>query len=691
MLLDAVLCQPLAAISPTVWMVVIVLTIIAAALIYYDRLYRKMEERQSRIIHNHNNRLALILQTEKTNVWIYYVKTRRYRRMSTDGKLDALEYTPIDFSRFFNRDDFEEMRNEIFAVRDGKKVSVTLQMRGPSAEAGTVLRRYEVKVSVDSRDESGTPLTIMGIQRDITYEKKQREREREKLLTYQTIFNSSLVDMVFYDENGILTDVNDLSAQSFHIADKQALIEANQHISEMTSFDNIDLDNVEQMRCTALLDMTRLDEEGRKSNAVGLQGKLYYDLMLFPVRDDFGELLGLFMEGRNMTDMVETIKLQQQSMRDLQQATEDVRNYIDNINMALQMADCRIMNYIPDTHTLQITSDLTMPQYELSQIRSLDLIDPSYRMTARRILHLMDHRTMKSINTRLKTIFHEQDGESVWLTFNGVPVHDSDGNITHYFGMSRNDTKLVRTEKRLKAETRKAQESESLKNSFLQNMSYEIRIPLNTVLGFAELFEREHGVEDELIFVDEIKKNSNKLLALVNDILYISRIDAHMIEVKKQETDFAASFVTHCHMGWSSNTNTEIKTIVENPYEHLNVVIDDELLGKVIENLIDYAVASTNEGMVRAKYEYRAGNLNITIDDTGVGIEAHAISHLFDRFYRYNDQLQSRTGLVLPIVKGLIDLMEGSIEINSEPGKGTTMWVSIPCELVSSEKKKEFI
>lgn len=690
-LLDIVICLPLIAIPPIVWIIALILTIIVAALIYYDKLYRQMEKRQSRIIHKHNNRLALILNTDKTNIWIYDVPSRRYQRMNSDGILDRLDYTPIDFSRFFNRDDFEEMRKEIFAVRDGKKISVTMQMRGASSESISGVRRYEVKVSVFRRDESGKPLTILGVQRDITDEKKQRDREREQLLKYQTVFNSSLVDMVLYDENGILTDINDQSAKSFQIPNKQALIAANQHISEMTSFDNIDLDNVEQMRCTALMDMNKLDEEGRKSNAVELQGKLYYELMIYPVRDDFGELLGIFMEGRNITEMVETFKRQQQSMRDLQQTTERVRNYTDNINLALQMAECRIMNYIPDTHTLQIISDMSKPQFELSQIRTLDIIDPSYQLKAKRILHQLDRRSLKNFNVRLKTIFHEQDGEGIWMTFNGIPMFDEEGHITHYFGMSRNDTKLVKTENKLKAETQKAQEAENLKNSFLQNMSYEIRIPLNTVLGFAELFEKDHDIDDERIFVEEIKKNSNALLALVNDILYISRIDAHMIEPKLQQTDFAASFDTHCHMGWSANMKSEIKTIVENPYEHLLVSIDDDLLGKVIENLARFAVSNTQEGMVRAKYEYRMGVLNITVEDSGAGISQEVLPHLFDRFCRNNDKLQCGTGLVLPIVKGLVELMGGTIECSSELGKGTTVWVSIPCELISSEKKKEFI
>lgn len=678
-------------ITTTIWFAVIVILIIVMALIYYDRLYRRMEKREYGFVFAANNRLSLILKADNTRLWTYNVATRKYQRMTPEGEFDGIEFTPIDFSRFFDRDDFEEMRHEIFDIRDGKKEMMTLHMQGPKTEAGLEQRRYEVNVSVLQRNQQGKPTVILGVQRDITLDKNQRKREREDLISYKMVFESSLVDMAFYDENGILTDINDLSVASFQIADKQALIDSNQHISEMTRFDNLDLDNLEPMRCTALMDMGQLDEEGRKSDAVALQGRLYYELLLYPVHDDYGELLGIFLEGRNITEMVQTFKLQEQTMKELLQATEQVKDYVENINLALKMADCRIMNYYPDRHTLQIISDLNKPQYNLSQIRSLDFIDTSQRTKARRLMNQLDHRSLKKVDTRLKTIFPGQDGENTWLAFNGFPMYDENGRITHYFGMSRNETALVQTEIKLKKETQKALESEQLKNSFLLNMSYEIRTPLATVLGFAELLDIEHDVNDEPLFVEEIKRNTNTLLALVNDILYLSRIDANMIETNKAPTDFAASFDSHCHMGWSNNMKPEIKTVVENPYDHLEVVIDEELLGKVIEMLAGCSISFTEEGSIRAKYEYRQGCLNITIEDTGIGIAKEVLPHIFERFCRDQNQRQCGTGLVLPIIKGLVELMGGTIEFMSELGKGTTAWVSIPCELINSEKKKEIL
>jgi len=257
-----------------------------------------------------------------------------------------------------------------------------------------------------------------------------------------------------------------------------------------------------------------------------------------------------------------------------------------------------------------------------------------------------------------------------------------------YFGLCRNMTDMVETERRLAVETKKAQETELLKQSFLTNMSYEIRTPLNTVVGFAELFEAEHDPADEAIFVEEIKRNSNSLLELVNDILFLSRLDANMEEYNRYDIDFALIFDSHCQMGWSG-VSPNVKTIVENPYEHLVVNIDLEHLGKVIEKLCMNAVNYTQEGFIRAKYEYRHGELTISIEDTGKGVDQKILPHVFERFARDEENHLCGTGLDLAIVQQLVVQMGGNIEIQSEVGKGTTFWVTVPCEAKSIEMKRE--
>lgn len=674
---------------PTIVQAVIIVAItVVFGMLFYNWLYTRTKKNESTTIRTQNNMLAHILQTSGISVWVYDVVRRKYRRLTIDGEIES-EYTPFDFSRFFDLEDFEELRMAIFDIKDRKKESHTMKVHSSEKE-GETQQLIEIKLSVLSTDNHGRPSVILGTQRPITEERKKLSREQTEIIQYKTVFNSSLIDMTFFDEDGMLADINETACENFHVVDSQALITAGCTIRDTVGFD-VDLNMKEPILCTCIIDMDQLAAEGRRGQGVQLGGKIYYEIIIYPIHYDTGEPLGLFMEGRNITEMVVNYHRQQETMHLLQKATEELKVSIDNINMALQVAECRLTNYYPDKHELHITTDISKPQHKLSQVQVLDMVDEVDRPHLRRLLGQMDRKACKNIDTRFNTIFNDHSGTKMHLTFNSVPMYDANGALTHYFGMCRNNTKLFNTEQELKAETLKAQETELLKNSFLLNMSYEIRTPLSSVLGFAELFETAHAPEDEAVFVEEIKKNSTKLLRLVNDVLYISRIDANMIEVKRQPVDFAAVFDGFCHMGWSSNLKTDLKTIVENPYEHLQVVIDLELTGQVIEALAHNAVAFTNAGTVRAKYEYRSGGLNITIEDTGIGIKSEDLPYLFDRFSQNKETEHGNTGLHMAIIKGLIELMGGKIDVISAPEKGTTVWLSIPCELINMDLKNDYL
>lgn len=108
----------------------------------------------------------------------------------------------------------------------------------------------------------------------------------------------------------------------------------------------------------------------------------------------------------------------------------------------------------------------------------------------------MDHLTRHNINQTIETEIRDEKKRQISLMFNLIPILNADKHVDRYFGMCRNMTDILETEKKLAIETQKAQEAELLKESFLTNMSYEIRTPLTTVLGYADLFETEHDEAD---------------------------------------------------------------------------------------------------------------------------------------------------------------------------------------------------
>jgi signal transduction histidine kinase len=163
-----------------------------------------------------------------------------------------------------------------------------------------------------------------------------------------------------------------------------------------------------------------------------------------------------------------------------------------------------------------------------------------------------------------------------------------------------------------------------------------------------------------------------------------------MVEFPKEPSDFATLFDGWCYMGWSA-LGPNVKTFIDNPYTHLVLNIDEQHLGQAIQKICACSASYTSEGSVRAKYEYHHGELNIVLEDTGIGIRKEVLSHVFDRFVKDDQNKISGTGLDMPIVKELVEQMGGQIEIQSELGKGTTCYVMIPCEMISREKKTEII
>ena len=657
-------------------------------LLFYNRLYVFKEQDAKARSQSMNNRLALVLQTGNLKLWLYDVASRHYFTLSENGDYEH-EYNPVDFADFFERDDFERMRKEVFDICEGRGSSSFVKLRS-NPKNKEQQNFYEVKLSIVGTDKKGRVRQLLGVQHDVTADMLKQKKVNELLLRYHTVFNTSLIDMLFYDSNGVLRDINDKALRSFHVPNREFVLNGKFLLQNNPFFSKFKLEDAKDTRSSSIINFKDFQDKRYYTESLGLEGKMYYESTINPIRDAQGRLEGFYMAGRNVTEMVESYHHQQESTNRLRKVNADIENYITNINYALRVSDVRLVNYYPQRYTLEVSSNVSGGQLRLSQLRCIRLATPPFRRVVSSMLNRMDHLTPYYISHTIETEIRDKKGRQIWLMFHMVPIRDSEGKVVRYFGLCRNMTDMVETERHLAIETKKAQETELLKQSFLTNMSYEIRTPLNTVVGFAELFEAEHDEADEAIFVEEIKRNSNSLLELVNDILFLSRLDANMLEYNKADIDFALIFDSHCQMGWSG-VSPKVKTIIENPYEHLVVNIDFEHLGKVIEKLCANSVHFTSEGFIRAKYEYRHGELTISIEDTGGGIDPEGLAHAFDRFARDQQERMCGTGLNLPIVQSLVEQMGGSIELQSELNKGTTAWVTIPCEAKLIEKKREII
>ena len=666
-----------------------VLLVAILVVVLYNRVYMRRANEANARRKEQNAHLALVLQAGRLRIWKYLPATRHYLFLSEEGTMEQ-RYNPIDFQQFFERDDFERLRTAIFNICEGKQNSAVLTLVS-NAKDDAFLRHYEMTVSVDRRDSRGRVTSILGIQHDVTDEYRRLETVNQLLLRYHTVFSTSLVDMVYYDNKGVLQDINERACQAFGVPNREYVLNNKFLLKNNPFFGDVNLETMDNTRTSCIVDFGDYTDPVYHIDELGLADKkMYYESTINPIRDANGNLEGVYMAGRDITEMVVSYRRQKEGAEKLRKVNEDIRQYISNINYALRISDIRMVNYYPKSFTLEMSDNITQSQMKLSQLRCIRLATPRFRRTVSSVLNRMDHLSPYNIQVNIETEIRDKKGRQIWLLFNLVPMLDADGKVERYFGMCRNMTDMVETENRLAVETKKAQETELLKQSFLSNMSYEIRTPLNNVVGFAGLFNTPHDEADEPAFVEQIKTNSNNMLILVNDVMLLSSLDANMVEYRKDDIDFAQIFASYCQMGWS-NANPQIKTIIDNPYESLVVNIDMEHVGKVIEKLCWLSALTLKEGYAKARYEYRRGELLITIEDTGDGIPEEGMAHIFDRFVHNIDNHLLGTGLDLPIVQAIVRQMGGTIEIESKLHQGTTAWVSIPCEAKNIERRREEI
>jgi len=251
-----------------------------------------------------------------------------------------------------------------------------------------------------------------------------------------------------------------------------------------------------------------------------------------------------------------------------------------------------------------------------------------------------------------------------------------------------------------KLEEQRAQEMEAtarLKSEFLANFSHEIRTPLNGILGYCDLVLREegqrltpHGRRD----LNVIKANAKTLLALINDILDLSKIEAGRVEIVHENVD-VDQMLTECTSTvreFLRGKEVELKTVVNAGAQ--TAFTDSLKLKQVLLNLCSNAAKFTDSGEIVVTADAKDKTLVITVEDTGSGIPADQLPHIFDKF-RQVDGTPSRkvggTGLGLAIVREVTHVLGGTVNVTSTLGRGTTFVVKLPNAAGQGQQEKQAV
>lgn len=222
----------------------------------------------------------------------------------------------------------------------------------------------------------------------------------------------------------------------------------------------------------------------------------------------------------------------------------------------------------------------------------------------------------------------------------------------------------------------KAEESDRLKSAFLANMSHEIRTPLNAIVGFSNLLTMAEDKEERNEYINIISSNNELLLQLINDILDVAKIEAGTLEFIDSEIDINALLSDiEQSSRLKAPEGVQISFVEKMPY--CIIMSDKNRLAQVITNFINNAIKFTKEGSIRFGYRHKDDKLLFYVRDTGCGIEPEKKDLVFNRFVKLNSFAQG-TGLGLAICQMIVKKMGGEIGVESQLGKGSTFWFTLP-------------
>ncbi|CAN5529938.1 hypothetical protein BH24GEM3_BH24GEM3_26550 [soil metagenome] len=293
---------------------------------------------------------------------------------------------------------------------------------------------------------------------------------------------------------------------------------------------------------------------------------------------------------------------------------------------------------------------------------------------------------------------YRKDGSLFWNDLRVAPVLDEQGRITHFVGIQQDVTErrqaeeeLVQRNEELKSARDQLQvrnlelaDATRAKDRFMATMSHEMRTPLNAILGYVELLEM--GISGELnemqrFQIERIRTTGRQLLDLVNDVLDLTRADVARLDLELRPINLAAVLEETLILIEPQTTAKGIELRVERIDECPLVVADLRRLRQVLTNMLSNAVKFTERGSILIRCESEADErVLVSVTDTGIGIAAEDLPHIFSEFYQVDSGLTREhggTGLGLAITQRLMRLMDGEVSVASEPGVGSTFTLAL--------------
>jgi|GEM_PF-3476889 len=260
--------------------------------------------------------------------------------------------------------------------------------------------------------------------------------------------------------------------------------------------------------------------------------------------------------------------------------------------------------------------------------------------------------------------------------------------ITKYKWMHNS---LIAYAEQLKKEMKKAENSNLLKTTFIANISHEMRTPLTSIIGFAELLKETLLDNNQKDFINTIIKSSKHLLEIINNVIEISKIEADKIDLEIDDIDINKIIedVVNMLIVKANEKKLELNVSIDEKLKNLYIRTDGFRLKQILINLVSNAIKFTHQGYVKIDVKLTEKNIIIDVIDTGIGIEKEKLDIIFEPFVQGELKLSREyegTGLGLAITKNLVKLMDGQIKVESEKGKGSKFSVIFPKNILTNRE-----